>query len=536
MSESIRSQLRAFYAALRPQYDGPATWLWFVGIARIGLLLILIAGILLLVEALEYGYVLGGIYLGSFASGLWYFIVLRREGGVSPTLTWTQMVVDFGVVVATISFTRGEESFFTFLLVVVILEAGVLLGLIQGFVFATFASMFMFFQFAASAHLAADPLAHWYNFLIQAIAFFFTAFISGYWNQRLSRMKQFQRDILDNMNSGFLISDPKGVIIAINKAACDILGLVERDIVGRHVDGVLAPATGAECPVTTALRSDTDFSSYEFYCECGTGASILLGLTTNRIRNTQGRLTGLIATFIDLTEMARMRQELQQQDRMAVIGELSAGLAHEIRNPVASIRGAMEELLRHPDKPGMNERLAKIAVRESDHLNKIVTGFLDFARRPSRERQAVDLCEVINDVLANLQRKYDRAAGLRISIQKPKDPCVVSCDPTQIRQVFLNLGQNAVEAMQEEGYLEIQLVETRGPYEIRFNDTGPGVPPDKVARIFEPFYTDKERGVGMGLAVCLRIVNSHDGTIQVGSRPEGGASIVVRLPRASSRE
>jgi len=534
--ETVRSQYRLLRSALRPQYDGPASWLWFVGIARIGLLLILIAGIVLLAEAVEYGYVLGGIYLGSFASGLWYFIVLRREGSVSASLTWTQMMVDFGVVAATISFTRGEESFFTFLLVVVILEAGVLLGLLQGFVFATFASVYMLFQFASSAAAAPDLLAHWYNFLIQAIAFFFTAFISGYWNQRLSRLKQFQRDILDNMNSGFLITDPKGIIVAINKAACDILDLVERDIVGRHVDGVLSPASGAECPVTTALRSDTDFSSYEFYCERGAGSSILLGLTTNRIRNSQERLTGLIATFIDLTEIAKMRQELQQHDRLAVIGELSAGLAHEIRNPVASIRGAMEELLRHPEKPGMAERLAKIAVRESDHLNKIVTGFLDFARRPSRERQAVDLCGMINDVLANLQRRYEHASGLRITIQKPKDPCVISCDPTQIRQVFLNLAQNAVEAVQEQGTVEIQLVETRGPYEIRFQDSGPGVPPDKVARIFEPFYTDKERGVGMGLAVCLRIITAHDGTIQVGSRPEGGASIVVRLPRASNQE
>jgi len=485
--------LRRFYAALRPQYDGPASWLWFVGLARILVLLVLIAGILLLAEAVEYGYVLAGIYLAAFASSSWYFIVLRREGSVSAVLTWTQMVVDFGVVIATISFTRGEESFFTFLLVVVILEAGVLLSLAQGFVFATFASAFMFFQFAVTTVEPAALLAHWYNYLIQVIAFFFTAFISGYWNQRLSRLKQFQRDILDNMNSGFLITDRKGIIIAINKAACEILGLVERDMAGRHVDGVLQPSSGAECPVTTAIRSDTDFSSYEFYCDTAEGESILLGLTTNRIRDEHSRLNGIIAAFIDLTEMSKMRQELQQQDRLAVVGELSAGLAHEIRNPVASIRAAMEALKDTPDDPKMARRLAAIAVRESDHLNHIVQGFLDFARDPSRKRQAVDLCEIVNDVFAHVKRKYDRSERLTISLEKPAGPCVVQCDQTQLWQVFLNLAQNGIEAMKEDGRLLIQLVDKTGPYEVRFEDEGPGIPPDKVSRIFE---RSEERRVG----------------------------------------
>ena len=161
MIRAVLPQARRFYAALRPQYDGPATWLWFVGLARIGVLLILFAGILLLAESISFGYLLGAINLAAIASGLWYFIVLRRERAISPLLTWTQMVVDFGVVVATISFTRGELSFFTFLLVVVILEAGVLLGFVQGFVFATFASLYMAAHFAASASGASELLAHW---------------------------------------------------------------------------------------------------------------------------------------------------------------------------------------------------------------------------------------------------------------------------------------------------------------------------------------------------------------------------------------
>ena len=528
------------FRALRPSYDGPASWLWFVGTARIGMLLVLALGTSLISPQAQFNYFLVTIYAGALASSLWYLIALRREQSVSAVLTWTQMLVDFGVVAVTISFTRGQGSYFTFLLVIVILEAGVLMGLVQGFVFATLASAFMFFQFALSAAHVFDPLTHWYNFLIQGIAFFFTAFISGYWNQRVSRMRQFQREILDNMSSGFLITDAKGLVIAVNKSACQILDLVEYNVAGRHVDGIIRPESGAECPVTTALRLQKDFASYEFHAQTGLDKSKLLGLTTNRIRDSRGHVTGLIASFTDLTEMARMRRELQQQDRMAAIGEQLSGLAHEIRNPVASVRGAAEELRGNIDSPAMVERLASIAIRESDHLNEIVTGFLDFARDPSRRYQVVDVRQLVGEVRAQLERKYVHAKKLIIAFAGPDGPCRVLGDPTQLRQVFVNLGQNGVEAMAERGTLTITVnpgtaAPRRGPVEIRFDDEGTGIAPDKVARIFEPFYTEKERGVGMGLAICMRIITAHDGTIQAASRPGGGTSMSVRLPAAGER-
>lgn len=246
--------------SLRPAYDGPAQWLWFAGAARLGILLVVAAGATLDRHAYEFTVVRVAIYFLAFASSLWYFVALRREQGISARLTWTQMLVDFGVVASTISFT-GERSFYTSLLVIVILEAGVLMGIIQGFLFATLATAFMFMQSLYGAAYAKDAYIFWYNFLIQGIAFFFTAFISGYWNQRVSGMKQFQREILDNLNSGFLITDEKGLVMAINRAGCQILAL--------NVEGIVRPRSGAECPITTALRSQKDFSSYEFFAETG---------------------------------------------------------------------------------------------------------------------------------------------------------------------------------------------------------------------------------------------------------------------------
>lgn len=524
--------LRRVWDGLRPAYDGPQQWLWFAAAARIGILIVVAAGTVLLRRNHDYVALQVVIYLLAFASSLWYFVALRLEQGISARLTWTQLFVDFGVVASTISFTGGQQSFYTSLLVIVILEAGVLMGIVQGFLFATIATGFMFLQAFYSLPIRSDLYIYWYNFLIQGIAFFFTAFISGYWNQRVSGMKQFQREVLDNLNSGFLITDDKGLVVAINRAGCQVLGLNEGDVAGRHVEGIIRPRSGAECPVTTALRSQKDFSSYEFYAETGANDAKLLGLTTNRINDSRGHLTGVIATYTDLTEMARMRQELQKQDRLAVVGELSAGLAHEIRNPLASIRGAMEELRGNIANPALAERLAAIAVRESDHLNEIVTGFLDFARDPSRRREIVDLREPLLETIEHLRRKYDHAAALRLEHTLPGAPCLVLADTTQLRQVFINLAQNAVEAMEERGTVQITLGVGSRFFDVQFNDTGPGIDPDKVARIFEPFYTEKERGVGMGLAICMRLVNAHDGTIQVASRPGGGTSMTVRLPAA----
>lgn len=520
---------------LRPTYDGPPTGLWISGAARIAVLLVIAMGTFATVGPPALRILLATIYTGALASSVWYLFILRREGAGSALLTWTQMLVDFGVVAVTISFTGGQNSDFTFLLVIVILEAGVLMGQAQGFVFASLATVYMLTQSAFDVPRGIDPLMHWYNFLIQSIAFFFTAFISGYWNQRVNRMKQFQREILDNMSGGFLITDDRGLVIAINKAGCAVLGLVEGNVAGRHVDGILRAASGAECPVTTALRLSKDFSSYEFHAQTGPDETKLLGLTTNRIRNTAGHVTGMIASFTDLTEMARMRQEVQRQDRLAAVGELSAALAHEIRNPVTAIRTAMDEVCQSLDNHALAERLAKIAVRESDHLNEIVSGFLDFARDPGRRHVPIDLRQLLIELHEQLQRRYQHDADLTLQLDLGGGAPVVVGDRTQLRQVFVNLAQNGVEAMGGRGILRISLTgqgADRGPIEVRVEDQGPGIAPDKVARIFEPFYTDKETGVGMGLAICMRLITAHDGTLQVASRTGGGTAMIVRLPAA----
>jgi signal transduction histidine kinase len=192
----------------------------------------------------------------------------------------------------------------------------------------------------------------------------------------------------------------------------------------------------------------------------------------------------------------------------------------------------VDELQANLHSPDMAQKLAAIAIRESDQLNQIVSGFLDFARSPNVKREVFDLRDVVTEVGNLLRHEHAHAERLAIHTVLPDRPCTVSGTPTQMKQVFMNLGKNAIEAMEESGTLTITVAPCPGSFEIRFNDEGPGIPPDKITRIFEPFYTEKEKGVGMGLAICSRIITAHDGTIRAGSREGGGAALTVRLPAA----
>ncbi len=516
-------------AFLRPVYDGPPAWLWFAGLGRTAAILLIAGGAHALVrDDLAYN-ILIGIYLAAAVCGLSYLHSLRATSHVTAGLTWTQMLLDFSVVAATVSFTGGQESVFVFLLLVVVLEAGVLLGLAQGFLFALGAAVLLLWMSLDSTLSTKAPVEHWYSVSLQWVALFCAAFISGYWNLRLSRMKQFQREILDNMSGGFLLVDRNGVVAGANRAACGILGIDEARLRGRPVDQALVPEDGSECPVVTALREGRDYLSYECTVTTRRGGLRLLGLSTNHLYDAHGRLETLIVSFTDLTEMERIRKEMLVQARMAYIGEMAAELAHEIRNPVTSIRGAMEELGKGNLPPQTAGRLTAITLRESDHLEKVVSGFLDFARNPELRRSTVSLARLAGEMRELFEKKHP---GVRVEVRTEPGGESVHADPTQMRQLFINLCQNAADAMGGEGRLDIAVQPRETTVEVRFEDCGPGIPPDKVAQIFEPFYTDKERGVGMGLAVCSRIAAVHDGTIQAATRPGGGAVFVVRLPRA----
>jgi two-component system sensor histidine kinase HydH len=246
-------------------------------------------------------------------------------------------------------------------------------------------------------------------------------------------------------------------------------------------------------------------------------------------------------------ENSKLYQQMKERDRLAALGEMAAGLAHEIRNPLAAIQGAIQLLLpQGPPRPGdpladgAGEFLGIIA-DEVKRLNGVVTQFLDYSRPVRASLAPGDVNEVVSRTTALLQA--DLPAAVRLAVDLAPELPRVSCDPEQLRQVFLNLALNAVQAMPHGGELHISTRLARDEValwrdtprrsdlvEIRFQDTGPGIPEEAREHIFVPFYTTKEKGTGLGLAICQRIVKTHGGTIGVRSAPGGGAEFVIALP------
>lgn len=460
-----------------------------------------------------------------------------------------QVVLDVIMVTMLVYFTGGLSSMLTLVYVIVVLETGILLSRFDGMMVATLSSaavmtMMILDRFGvnwphtpAASYSALDS-GKWVDALIYVFAFYLTAFISGYWSYKLRRMLDFQRGLLDYLNSGFIIADKDGTIRTFNVAAQKMLGYPLQVAMNQPVGDVLRTASGRDNPVEMSLRTGRELSSHEFRGLRRDGSELPLGITTSVIHDRHGAIDGVIASFADMTDLESARRELQQRDRLAAIGRLAAGLAHEIRNPVASIRGAIEELKDRLDDTETVQVLSEIAIRESDQLNAIVTGFLDYARAKPREIGPVNLHDVLDDVESLLKR--DCSPRHEIKLVTAADSAVtIRGDYSWIKQAFLNVGKNGIEGMQDGGVLEIRVeFYPDRLVKVSFRDTGCGIPKKDIATIFEPFFTTKADGVGMGMAVVHRIVTSHGGEICIDSGPERGTDVSMTFPAnlSSSRK
>jgi two-component system sensor histidine kinase HydH len=237
---------------------------------------------------------------------------------------------------------------------------------------------------------------------------------------------------------------------------------------------------------------------------------------------------------------SKLYQQMKERDRLAALGEMAAGLAHEIRNPLAAIKGATQYL--DPRRlPGEDREFLEIIVEEVDRLNGVVTAFLDYARPLKSAMSPGDVGDILQRTFKLLTPQIPE--GIEVAIDVAPELPPVECDPEQLKQVFLNLALNSFQAMPGGGRLRVTATLARDDLdgwrepryrdariEVRFRDTGPGIPPEARESIFVPFYTTKEKGTGLGLAISQRIVKAHRGSLSVSAPPEGGAEFTVSLP------
>jgi two-component system sensor histidine kinase PilS (NtrC family) len=354
--------------------------------------------------------------------------------------------------------------------------------------------------------------------------------------------------ILENMSSGLMTVDAGGIVRHWNRAAGEIFGVPSERIRGASYTTAL-PADLAPFAerLRATLEEGTEGSRFEVTVRTPDGRDLPLGLSTSVLFGPEGKPRGVIALFQDLSQVKALEDRARRRETLAAIGELSAGIAHEIRNCLNPISGSVEVLQRELKVTGENARLLDLIVRESERLDTFVRELLDYARERPARLERLDCGQFVRDVVDLARRHVSAMSGRRVSVNVPEYPIVVQVDSEQMKQVLMNLVINSLEAIEEEGTVEVRLMAarerpgaTRGPGRawftcIEVRDDGCGIPKDEQRAIFEPFYSTKRGGTGLGLAIANRIVERHGGVLEVESSPGTGTTMRVWIPQAERR-
>jgi signal transduction histidine kinase len=355
----------------------------------------------------------------------------------------------------------------------------------------------------------------------------------------------FYRDMVWNLRNGVVAVTRDGRVAVMNDIAYRILGLKPRaKDIGRHFSEVLKDAPD----VLRMVASAFDLSHLPNRAEMRlkhTGK--VIGYTLSHVKDDAGRDVGATLFFKDLTRVEQLEERERLRDRLAALGEMAAAIAHEVKNPLAGIE-VMAGILKRQltESPDAQNILADI-IKEAKMANVIVQEVLAFVRPLRLQVEDVSLGDVVRDAVTMAESHWQKGK-IEIRVEVPESLRPIQGDPHQLRQIFTNFVTNAFEAMNGAGTIEITAVaidgeeesttaeQTPGPMVmITITDTGPGIPPEVMDRIFSPFFTTKPQGSGLGLAIVRKIVDAHDGRIDVGQRPGGGTVFRVTLPVRSQQ-
>lgn len=347
----------------------------------------------------------------------------------------------------------------------------------------------------------------------------------------LVNLRALHERIVESIRSGLITTDLDGKIYTFNSAAAEITGFKAQEMIGKSVFSLLGDIEHTFSP--SLERTETGEQPLRFEADITTPEEFIvhIGYGVSPLYTETGETSGLIITFQDLTEIRSMEESVRRKDRLAAVGRVAAGLAHEIRNPLGAMRGSIQVLQSQTAPNTAQASLMEIILRESDRLNKIITNFLTYANPRVNNFTETDVRESITDTFTLLKHSPDIKETHNLEYELPERSVNISADATQLKQIFWNLARNAIQAMPDGGTLRVAL--QRLPLkrvQIVFSDTGCGMPAEQVEQLFEPFSTSTTGGTGLGLSIVYQIVRDHGGTINVRSIEGKGTTITIELP------
>ena len=496
-----------------------------------------------------------GLIIGTYILTIVYAVTLSRIRR-HVLFIYLQLIVDQLTTLMLVILTGGTESIFTFMFALTVMNAAILLYRRGAMITAGLSSL-MILALVAREWLmlpAGTPSGITRSLILTAttniVAVVLVALLAGYLSDQLrsvgqrlldqsedlEQLRALNQHIITSLQSGLVSHTLDGRIIFFNSTAETITGLDAPDVLYHDIRSVFPrlpePAPAADAPEGGPL------SRWEETFETRDGQTRVLGMSRSPLIDATGTSRGAVLVFQDLTHVRAMEQQIRRSERFAAIGKMAAGIAHEIRNPLASISGSIQMLNRGSNLEATDRRLMDIVLREVDRLNSLVTDFLKFARPAPPQLEQVRLSPLlseVSEVFGYMQTRGEGGPRYEVDLMVG-DTLSVTADPRHFKQVFWNLLNNAAEAMPSGGLIQIRAIEVGAAatadddVEIRVADTGVGIAAENLTRIFDPFYSTKPRGSGLGLALVHRIVEEHGGSIRVESEPGSGATFIVRLP------
>jgi two-component system sensor histidine kinase PilS (NtrC family) len=496
------------------------------------------------------------IFIFSLGLTLLYLLLLRFNGNFARQVRF-QFALDVMLITGIIWLTGDVVSPYVTLYIILTSVAGFFLSrnetlLLAFFCAACFSALAMLTAksliYSASAEISSPRFMQIVAF--NNVAILIVGLLAGRFSER-RRMNEELREtielfadlhilherIVESLRTGLITTDLEGRIYAYNRAAEEITGLAAHDAVGQSIFSLFGEKVRSFVNLALGSGQSNEFHAEHFEAEISLTPErrIAVACTIAPLVGKTGNVTGLILNFQDLTQLRAMEENLRRSDRLAAVGRMAAGLAHEIRNPLGSMSSALQYLREKVPPATQESDLMEVVLRESDRLNRIITNFLTYARPSadvfSKEGFAeTDVGEAIRDCMALLKHSPEVKDTHSLEFEPPPAPVKIRANETQLKQVFWNLSKNSIQAMPDGGRLNIRIKESPSKkVQIVFEDTGAGISAKALEHLFEPF-ADGARGTGLGLSIVRKIINDHGGRIEVQSRQKKGTKITVELP------